>query len=130
MVHHIIKKLLVAVNQRISFLWESKYYVKIRCIQYVFTAFVHPFFFRQYLTHGTASVTAGIIVNLRVTTVFADTYIGTIGSGLTVDNTVGNTCLPGRGSIFFKIFWIKMKENILYSRLIHWRHLYSCQRDF
>ena len=104
--------------------------MKIRCFQYILTTFIHPFFFGQSLAHGTTPVTTGIIMNLWMSAVFTDAYIGTICTSFTVNNAVSDFRLPGRGRIFFKIFWIKMKENILYSRLIHWRHLYSCQKDF
>jgi hypothetical protein len=59
----IIKKLLVAVDDRIQFLWDSEDHMEVWCIQYIFPAGVHPLFLWELLAHGTAPVTAGIVVN-------------------------------------------------------------------
>ena len=64
--------------------------MKVRCFQNILTTFVHPLFLGQSLTHGTASVAAGIIVDLQMTTVFTYTYVGTISTGLAVNDAVCN----------------------------------------
>ena len=103
--------------------------MKVRCFQYVVTPLVHPFFFWQSLTHGTTSVPAGIIVDLQMPTVFAHTDIGTISSGLAVDDAVGNFGLLWGRCIFIKVPWIKLKKESLYGWLTHSTHQLPCQRD-
>ena len=64
--------------------------MEVRGIQNVFPPFIHPLFPGQSLTHGTAPVAAGIVMNLQMSTVLAHTYVGTISTGLAVNDTVGN----------------------------------------
>ena len=64
--------------------------MEVRSFQYILPTFIHPLFLGQSLTHGTASVAAGIVMDLQMPTVLAHTDIGTISSGLTVNNTVSN----------------------------------------
>jgi hypothetical protein len=81
--------------------------MEVRSIQNVFTPFIHPLFLRQSLTHGTASVAAGIVMDLQMPTVFTYTYVGPISPGLTVNDTVGDLGLLWRRGILIKVFRIK-----------------------
>ena len=104
--------------------------MKIWSIQNIFATLIHPFFFRKSLTHRTASVTAGIIMNLRLTAIFAYADIGAVSSGFTVNNAMSNLSLLRRRCIFVQIFWVKTMKYILYSWFSHVEHLPRDQKDF
>lgn len=70
-----VEQLLVAVNEGIQFMRKSEYYMKVRGIDHLSPAFIHPDFFKNSLAVGTVAVTAGIVMNLHVSTVIAPAYI-------------------------------------------------------
>lgn len=61
-----IEELLVAVNERIKFVGQSKNHMEIRGINDFCPAFIYPDFLKNSLTVRTVAVTAGIIVYFRV----------------------------------------------------------------
>ena len=127
MIESIIKELLITVNDRIQKIRNGKNQMEIGRIKNIFPAGIHPFFLRNCLTHGTAAVTAGIIMDLDSAAVFTDTDICAIRPCFTVYNVPGGFCLlRGRG-VFFKICRIKAMKDILYGRFIHGQHLLSGQ---
>jgi hypothetical protein len=66
-----IEKPLIAVDQRVQFMWECKYDMKVRRINDFRAAFIHPDLFQDSLTVWAVAVFTGIIVKLCVTTVRA-----------------------------------------------------------
>jgi hypothetical protein len=64
-----VKKLLVAVDKRIQFMRECKNHMKVGRINNFRPAFIYPQFLLDSLTIGTVTVTAGIVMKLRVPTV-------------------------------------------------------------
>ena len=64
--------------------------MKVRGIQYILTVFINPFFFRESLSHRTASITTGVVMDLKLTTILAYADISTIGTSLAVDDTVSD----------------------------------------
>ncbi len=67
----IIKELLVAVDQGIKVMRECKYHMKIRGIDYLCPALIHPEFLIDSLAVGAAAVFAGIVVDLCIAAVGA-----------------------------------------------------------
>jgi hypothetical protein len=109
----IIQKLLVAVDDRIQFLRDSEDQMEVWRIQYIFPAGVHPFFLRELLAHGTASVTAGIVVDRNAAAVFADTDIDTECTCFAVPDVISCFSLSRREFMCFHIVGIKAVEYIL-----------------
>ena len=68
-----VEEFLVAVKQRVEFMWKRKNHVKVRGVNDFGPAPVHPYLFIDSLTVGAAAVTAGIIVDLDMPAIFADT---------------------------------------------------------
>jgi hypothetical protein len=66
MIKGVVKKFLVAVNDRVQFLRDSENHMEVRSVQHIFPACVHPLFLRKFLAHGAAPVTAGIIMDRTV----------------------------------------------------------------
>ena len=54
---------------------KGKYYMKVRGINDLGPSFIHPDFLKNSLAVGTVAVTAGIVMNLHVSTVTAPAYI-------------------------------------------------------
>ena len=109
---------------------DCKHQMEIRGIKHILSASIHPHFLRNSLTHGTATVPAGIIMDMDSTTVFAYTDIRTISSCFAIQDVPGNFCLFRGWGTAFKVCRIKMPENILDGGFIHGRHLLSCQKGF
>ena len=61
-----VKKLLVAVNERIQLMWQGKNHMEVRGIDHFRPARIHPDFFQDGLAFGTVTVAAGIIVEFHV----------------------------------------------------------------
>lgn len=64
-----------------------------------------------------------------LSTVFADTYIRTVCTSFTVDDVIGSLHLYNGWGILFKICGKKAVEDILYSGLIHRKHLLPKQNQ-
>ena len=126
----VIQLLLITVNNRIQDIRNCKYEMEVRCIKHVLSAGIHPHFLWNSLAHGTTTVTAGIIVNLNSTTVFAYTDVCTICPGFAVQDVPSDFCLFWRRRKLFKVCRIKTLENILNGGLIHSPRLLSCQMGF
>ena len=120
----------ITVNNRIQDIRNCKYEMEVRCIKHVLSAGIHPHFLWNSLAHGTTTVTAGIIVNLNSTTVFAYTDVCTICPGFAVQGVPSDFCLFWRRRKLFKVCRIKTLENILNGGLIHSPRLLSCQMGF
>ena len=86
-------RLLVVVDDRVQLLRYCEYDMKVRCIQNIFFSGIDPFFLWEFLTHGTAPVPAGIMVNGNRAAFFTDTDIHSECSGLAVHDTVGSFSL-------------------------------------
>ena len=97
-----IQKFLVTVNEWIQSMRYSKHHVKIRCFNYLSSAFINPYFLQNGLAVRTVTVTAGIIMNLSVSAVRAPAKVKTEFSGLTFKNGISCLCL----SIGLKISFI------------------------
>ena len=87
MIHSVIQKPLITEDDRVQFLGNSKYYMKIGGIQNIFFAGVDPFELWKFLAHRAASVSAGIVVDLYTTALFAYAYICAQLSGLAIHDT-------------------------------------------
>jgi hypothetical protein len=109
----IIQKLLVAIDYRVQFLRDSEDYVEVWRIQYIFPAGVHPLFLWELLAHGTAPVTAGIIVDRNTAAVFTDTDIDTECTGFAVPDVINCFSLSCREFMGFRVLRIKAVEYIL-----------------
>ncbi len=79
-----IKETLVAVDERIQFMWKSEHHMKIGSINDLCSTFIDPEFRFDSLTVGTESVPAGIIVYLDMSAVRALAEVVTKTSGFTV----------------------------------------------
>ena len=77
MIHGVIQKALIAKDNRVQFLRNSEYHMKIGSIKNIFFAGIDPFELRQLLTHGTAPVAARIVMDLNTATLFTYAYICT-----------------------------------------------------
>ena len=85
-----IKEPLVAVDQRIQFMWKCKYHMKIWGIDYLGPAFIYPDLFVDGLTVWTVPVTAGIIVEFCMSAVRALRDIDAELAGLAVEDGPGS----------------------------------------
>lgn len=47
-----IEKFLVAVNERVQFMWQGKYHMEVRRVNDFRPAFIYPDFFQDRLTMG------------------------------------------------------------------------------
>ena len=79
-----VEKFLVAVKERIQFMWQSKNHMKVGGADDFGPAFIHPDFFENCLTVRAASVTAGIIVYFYMSAVRTLTEVTAELAGLTV----------------------------------------------
>ena len=61
-----VEKFLVAVNERIQFMWKGKYHMEVGGVNDFRSAFIHPDFFQDSLAFGTDAAAAGIIVHFQV----------------------------------------------------------------
>ena len=86
---------------------NSKYHMKVWGIQYILTTLINPFFLRKSLAHRTASVTTGVIMNLKLPAILTNADVSTVSTGFTVDDTVSNIGLLRERRIGFKITRIK-----------------------
>ena len=68
-------------------------------------------------------------MDLQMTAVLAHAYVGTVGTGLAVDDAVGNLGLLWRWHVLFEISGIKPEKDILDGWLTHLLHRLSCQKD-
>jgi hypothetical protein len=109
----IIQKLLVAVDYRVQFLRDSEDYVEVWRIQFIFPAGVHPLFLWELLAHGTAPVTAGIIVDRNTAAVFTDTDIDTECTGFAVPDVISCFSLSRREFMCFHVIRVKTVKDIL-----------------
>jgi hypothetical protein len=109
----IIQKLLVAVDDRIQFLRDSEDHMEVWRIQYIFPAGVHPFFLRELLAHGTATVAAGIIVDGNTAAVFTHTYVDAKSTCFAVSDVISCFSLSRGEFMSFRVLGIKAVEYIL-----------------
>ena len=113
MIKGIIQKLLVTVNDRVQFLRNSEHHMKIRRFEHILPACVHPFFFWEFLTHGTAPVTTGIIVDRNAAAVPTHADINTKSTCLAVHDVIGSFSLDRGEFMRFFVRRIKSVEHIL-----------------
>jgi hypothetical protein len=109
----IIQKLLVAVDDRIQFLRDSEDHMEVWRIQYIFPAGVHPFFLRELLAHGTATVAAGIIVDGNTAAFFTHAYVDAKSTCFAVPDVIGCFSLSRGEFMSSRVLRIKAIEHIL-----------------
>ena len=68
-------------------------------------------------------------MDLQMTAVLAHAYVGTVGTGLAVDDAVGNLGLLWRWHVLFEISGIKPEKDILNGWFTHLSPQLSCQKD-
>lgn len=85
-VHH--TKVSDCYNDRIQFLRNCEYYMIIGCIKYVLFLCINPFLFRKLLAHGTASASAGVIMNADTSAVLTNTDVYTKSACFTVHDMI------------------------------------------
>ena len=88
MIKGIIKKFLIAADNRIKFHRYCEDHMEVWRIKYIFPTRIHPLFLRKFLAHGAASVTAGIIMDRDTAAVLTDTDVDTEGTGLAVNDVI------------------------------------------
>jgi hypothetical protein len=113
MIKGIIQKLLITVDDRVQFLRNSEHHMKIWCFEHILPACVHPLFFWEFLAHGTAPVTTGIIVERNTAAVLAHADIDTKSTCLAVHDVISCFSLNRREFMSFLILRIKSIEHIL-----------------
>jgi len=79
-----VKKLLVAVNEGIQFMWQGKDHMEIGGINNLRPAFIHPDFLPYCLAVRAIAVTAGIIMEFYVPAIAAPADITAKFSGFAV----------------------------------------------
>lgn len=97
MIQGVIQNLLIAVNDGTQDIRYCKYQMKVRGIQDIFPTGIHPHFFWNSLTHGTATVPAGIMMNLGTTTVLIYADIHSISTCFTIHDVPGGPGLLRKG---------------------------------
>jgi hypothetical protein len=113
MIEGVIQKFLVAVDYRIQFLRDSEDHMKVWRFQYIFPAGIHPFFLWKLLAHGTAPVTAGIIVDGNTAAFFTHTYVDAKSTCFAVPDVISCFSLSRREFMSFRVLRIKAVEHIL-----------------
>jgi hypothetical protein len=68
----------------------------IGCIQYVLFLCINPFLFRKLLAHGTASASAGVVVNTDTSAVLTNTDVYTKNSCFTVSDVISRFSVMSR----------------------------------
>lgn len=91
-------------------MWKSKDCMKVRGVNNLCPAFVHPDLFVDSLTVRAVTVAAGIIMELQMSAVRALGNIGTQFSRLTVED--------GRGSFQLDIRLVNARKRILRIRVL------------
>ena len=114
MIQCIIQQLLVAVNDGIQFLRNCEYYMIIGCIKYVLFLCINSFLFRKLLAHGTASASAGVIMNADTSAVLTNTDVYTKSACFTVHDMISCFSMMSRRAIPLFIRKIKPFKYILY----------------
>ena len=112
-IQSIIQKLLIAVDDWIQFLRDSEDYMEVWRFQYIFPTGVYPLFLWKLLAHGTASVTAGIIVDGNTAAFFTDTDVYAKSTCFAVPDVISCFSLSRREFMCFHIVGIKAVEYIL-----------------
>ena len=103
-------------------MWKGKYRMEVGGVNDLGSAFIHPNFFLDSLTLGTAAVTAGVIADLDVPAVTAAADIAAKFSGFTVPY--------GRSRFLLDVCLVKLLCAVLLpgslkdllDRIIHDRH--------
>lgn len=85
-----VKKLLIAVDQRVEFVRECKHHMEVRGVNDFRPAFINPDFFKYSLTDGAVPVPAGIIVEFHVSAFAARTDIDPKSAGLAGKDCAGS----------------------------------------
>lgn len=125
-----IQEFLVGIKQRVHFMWNGKYHMKIGGVNDLCPALIHPDFFLESLTVRAVTVTAGIIVDFRMSAFLTDTDIAAGGrrfaghqivSGLTLDIRLEGTA-PA-------VLVIGTKEGLLDREISQWCHPLTGQKD-
>jgi hypothetical protein len=109
----IIQKLLVAVDDRIQFLRDSEDHMEVWRFQYIFPAGIYPLFLWKLLAHGTAPVTAGIIVGGNTATSFTHTDVDAKSTCFAVPEVIGCFSLDCRQKVLLFELRIKTVKDIL-----------------
>jgi hypothetical protein len=112
-IQSIIQKLLIAVDDWIQFLRDSEDYMEVWRFQYIFPTGVYPLFLWELLAHGTAPVTAGIIVSGNTAAFFTHTYVDAKSTCFAVPDVIGCFSLSRGQFMSFRILRIKAVEHIL-----------------
>ena len=88
-----VKKLLIAIDPGIEFVWKSKYYMEVKRIHDFRPVFIIPDLFEDNLIVGAVLITAGIIVEDHVLASYALTDIDTRPARLTSGNRMRSILL-------------------------------------
>ena len=124
-----IKELLVAVKQGVQLVGECEHHMEIRCVNDLFSAFVHPDFLIERLAVRTAAVAAGIIVELDMSAIRAFGNIHAEPAGFTVEDGPGSFPLSiGLKGAGCAVVLIRIVPDLLYFQLSHGRCLPSGQK--
>lgn len=101
-------------NDGIQFLRNCEYYMIIGCIKYVLFLCINPFLFQKLLAHGTASASAGVIMNADTSAVLTNTDVYTKSACFTVHDMISCFSMMSRRAIPLFIRRIKPFKYILY----------------
>lgn len=85
-----VQEFLVTVNERVQLMRECKHHMKVRGVNDLSPAFIHPDFLKDSLTVRTVVVTAGIIMDLHVSAIRTLTEINPEPAGFTVSDVTGS----------------------------------------
>jgi hypothetical protein len=114
-IQSIIQKLLIAVDDWIQFLRDSEDYMEVWRFQYIFPTGVYPLFLWKLLAHGTAPVTAGIIVDGNTAALFTHTNVDAKSTCFAVPDVISHLPLSCRQDMLFFIGRVKTVKDILNS---------------
>lgn len=79
-----VEDLLIAIDQRVQFMWKGEYHMEVRGVDDFSFPFVYPDFFQNSLTVGAVPVSAGIVMDFHMSTIGALTDVVPELSGLTI----------------------------------------------
>lgn len=115
-VEQAVKKLLIAAQKRVEFMWKGKNHMEVRGIYHFRPALIHPDFLADCLTAGTVSVAAGICMDLQVSAFRANTGTVPEFSSPAPEDVMRCFFLDGRlENAAFTIGIIRILENFLNS---------------
>ena len=125
----VVKELLVAVKERVEFMGQGKDDMEVRGVDDLSPALIHPEFFLDGLAVGAVTVTAGIIMNFKVSAIGTEGGIDAEGTGFAVDDVEGSFLLDmGLEDTGSGIMLIRETPDLLDVMFSQGRHLPSGQR--